>query len=120
MRDDRERADVINIALVLPKGWGIVCTTGRKPETGRNCRLLEWRKEHPYVLVVIISDYLSAVEDGEKGNKKPSVPVIRHPSSIVTLASQVRQRIQWQIIIVIQEHLGHVCDNIQRSSTELC
>ena len=55
--------------------------------------------------MLVVSNNLLAVEDGEKRDKQSSVPVICDTTAIVTLARQVSQGIQWQLLVLVQEHL---------------
>ena len=55
-------------------------------------------------MTVVIND-LHAVEDGEEGDEKSAVPVVRDSSPVVALASQVRQCVQGEVLVFVQEHL---------------
>ena len=57
------------------------------------------------LLVVVVSDNLLAVEDGEEGDKESAVPVISHPAPVVTLAGEVAEGIQGKVLVIIEEHL---------------
>ena len=55
--------------------------------------------------MVVIIDNVLAVEDGEKGYKETSIPVISYPASIITLTSQIGEGIQRNLFILVKEHL---------------
>ena len=44
-------------------------------------------------LVVVVDDDVHRVEDGEKAHDQASISIVRHATTVVTLACQVRQRL---------------------------
>ena len=48
---------------------------------------------------------LFQVEDLQKRDEKTSILVVGDATAVVTLARQVRQRVEWEVLIVVQEHL---------------
>ena len=80
----------------------VVCeaATQQEPATGS-------MQNFPALPVTIVVNNIFAVEDGEKGDQQPPVPVICHTTAIVALSCQVDQSVQWELLVLIQEHLNH-------------
>ena len=101
---ERQGAEVFDVALILSVRRGFVQTTGRESSVERKQRFVSSVPVGCSHVRVILDD-VEAVEDGEEGDEETTVPVICHSTSVVTLTSQVGERIQWQVLIVIQKHL---------------
>ena len=52
-------------------------------------------------LVAVVIDDVNAAEDGEEGHEQSAVPVVCDSAPVVALASQVRQCIQWEVLVLI-------------------
>lgn len=55
--------------------------------------------------VPFTSDDITAVEDAQQGENQATIAIVRHSTSIIALASQVAQRIQRNVVILIHKQL---------------
>lgn len=78
--------DEFHIIMISAFGWGVVHSTGGE-------------------LVAGFVDDVRRVVIGQHGQQQTTIPVIRDPTAIVTLACHVADGIKWHVLILIDKHL---------------
>ena len=82
-----QTADVLEVVRMRPAGRGVVLAARREG--------------------VLVSERRRAVEDGEETVDEAAVTLVRHPPTVVTLARQVHQCLEWWLGVLVGEHLQH-------------
>lgn len=78
--------DEFHIIMISAFGWGVVHSTGGE-------------------LVAGFVDDVRRVVIGQHGQQQTTIPIIRDPTAIVTLACHVADGIKWHVLILIDKHL---------------